>query len=320
MTKKRIFGSIGFLAILGALLVLTSFIFKTNSDVYNIVAVERKTNDIKQEKENTIDLAILGDSESYSAFIPHKMWKDAGITSYICGTSLQRLCDTFELIKEVYKKQSPQIVMIETNCLFRYAGSLEEENGVVDRAYSKVFPILKYHTRWKAYVDLENGSQSSKHSEKKLKGFKYRTGIEPYVKGPWMMPTKDKAELGGKVEEYIKKIKDYVEKQGGKLILVSVPSPTNWDMKKHNATVEVADKYDLDFYDLNTLAEEIGIDWAKDTKDAGNHLNFDGAIKTTDFFSKILVDKYKLSNHKDDPYYSDWEEGLINSQMEFHKK
>lgn len=319
MTKKKILGSIGFLLILAALLLGSSFLLKSDKDIDNVVAFERKQNDLNKEKENSIDVAFFGDSESYSAFIPLKMWNDEGFTSYICGTSLQRLCDSYALIQEVYSRQKPGVVVIETNCLFRTASSQKEESSNVDRLYAKIFPILKYHTRWKAYLDVEGGTGKDHDKERKMKGFKYRTGIEPYMKGPWMHKTSESEKLGNQVEEYLCKIKDYVTSKGGELLLVSVPSPTNWSTQKHNATSELADRLGLDFIDMNHDADEIGIDWSIDTKDGGNHLNFEGAFKLTEYFEKILISKYNLPNHKNDSYYSDWNEALKNSKINYDK-
>ena len=120
MNKKRnIFKIILFLLGLLILLVILSKVFipKNNTveaGIHNVTA-----NGILGEKSNTIDIIILGDSESFTAISPMKIWKDYGFTVYNGGVSSQYLYDTYSYLKKSLNNQSPKIVVLETNAIFR---------------------------------------------------------------------------------------------------------------------------------------------------------------------------------------------------------
>ncbi len=312
---KKIIRSAAFLAGLAVILAVTSVIMKPRNAVYNAVGVDNKTKDLKKEAEQSIDLFFFGDSESYSAFNPLQMFKEQGYTSYVCGTSLQRLCDTYALMEEFFSKQSPKVVVLETNCLFRFSGTHEDDSDAVMNAFSKVIPVLKYHDRWKTYIPLKVYTNKDEN-DSRFKGFRYRTACEPYTGGQWMHETEKVARMGENTEEYLKKIKKYTEEKGAALILVSVPSPDNWSYAKHNAVEKIAEEYGLEFLDMNLMQDEIDIDWTKETKDGGNHLNFAGAKKVSSYLGEYLSEKFSLPDHREEPAYDNWKKDVEDSGMD----
>ena len=92
-------------------------------------------------------------------------------------------------------------------------------------------------------------------------------------------------------------------------MLVSVNSPVNWNYAKHNGLTNLAKQKKIEYLDLN-LQEEIEIDWSKDTKDAGDHLNLTGAKKVTSFMGTYLKEKYNLSDYREEDGYVLWDEAL----------
>ena len=56
------------------------------------------------------------------------------------------------------------------------------------------------------------------------------------------------------------------------------------------------------------MTDEIGLNWLKDTRDKGTHLNVYGAKKVSKNIGKYLVDKYSLKDLRDDKELSElWE-------------
>ena len=60
------------------------------------------------------------------------------------------------------------------------------------------------------------------------------------------------------------------------------------------------------YMDLNLNVEELGINWDLDSRDGGDHLNYHGAVKITDYMGKYLNSLNVLPNHKNDPKYNSW--------------
>ena len=305
---KNIIGSVIFLAGLAGMLLLMSVILMPQDDVYNAVTVESKRKALLKEEENTIDVIVVGDSETYSAYSPLQMYKEHGVTSYICGTSAQRLCDTVSILETAFETQSPQLIVLETNCFYRYAGPTQSADYDVLNDAAKIFPVLKHHNRWKQYLGL--GGTSHHEMECIRKGFKLRTNTVPYKGGEWMKETEKRKAFSELVDEYLLQIYELCEKNGAELVLVTTPAPTNWTYAKHNAVSDWANERDLTYLDMNFCHEDMRINWTTDTRDGGNHLNYNGAKKVSAYFGKYLTKEFELTDHREDEKYLSWNEAL----------
>ena len=74
---------------------------------------------IFQEPDNSIDVLAIGDSNVYSGIFPLIWWEQDGFTGYTWGQASQRIPETYEYLKQIYKHQKPSIVLIDGNNLFR---------------------------------------------------------------------------------------------------------------------------------------------------------------------------------------------------------
>ena len=302
ITAKNIFHSTAFIVALATLLLITSVMVKPRSMSQGNVLDDPLIGGIMSEKENSIDVIFLGDSESYSAFIPLSIWNESGVSSYVCGSTLQKLCYSYKLLSTTFKHQSPKIVVLETDTIYsRFSGA-----NVITSKAQDAFCVFKYHDRWKSL--LPKGWQSSdiKERDERARGYLYSTAQNPASTDGYMAPS-DKAQTVPKeCLKYIEKIKALCEKNGAQLLLVSVPSTKNWSMEKHNGVDALARRLGMQFIDMNLLRDEIPIDWATDTRDKGDHLNYYGAAKVSAYMGRFLAEQGVFSDKRGDPEYGAW--------------
>ena len=300
---KNISRIILFIVGLAILLSAASLLLRPKDNSLAAGMPDPSANGILGEPENTIDLLILGDSESYSSFIPMQLWQEHGITSYCCGTSGQALYYSEEFLHKAFQKQSPKIVILETNALFRdfsFGSSLLYEAG-------RVFPVFTYHNRWKTLKSSDWSLNVNYTYIDNAKGYQLRCNATPADASNYMTPSDAYAPIPKRNRAYVERIKAFCDENGAQLMLVSTPSTVNWNMARHNSTQALADKLQIPFIDFNTMSDQVSINWSTDTRDQGDHLNYFGAKKVTAALGDYLSDNSLLPSHKDDPEYSDWD-------------
>ena len=257
---------------------------------------------VSAEKKNTIDVLVAGDRESYTSVSPMDLWDRAGIAAYDCGQPGQRIQETYYILKTAFRTQSPKLVLFETNTMFRDPGFLKNVQLSLTEPLAYHFPVIKYHNAWKALFDGPGGPKKS------YKGFEIRDKVVSYEGDEeYMKETKDKAQIPEVVRIYMEKIKRLCEKNGADLLLVSAPSPKNYNYKKHNSLEEYARENDLPYVDLNMKFRDIGIDWKQDSYDRGDHLNISGARKVTAYIGQYLADNYDLPDRRNDDGWREWD-------------
>lgn len=246
---------------------------------------------ILNEPEDSIDLLVLGDSESFTAVSPFRLWEKQRITSYVCGQSGQHIAEAYYMLKTALESQSPELVILETNEIFSFAGWVEESRLAAGEAKKYYFPVFLYHNRWKELCGVSEPLQIPADS-RPYKGFEIRTGVRPYGDGPYMKETEESIPVAAFTAYYLKEMQALCESKGSRFLLLSIPSPRNWCCEKHNGVKACAEELGIPFLDLNGHAGEIGLDWQTDSYDDGDHLNLSGAEKVTDYLGKYLKKHY----------------------------
>ena len=64
---------------------------------------------IQSERDDSIDVLVLGDSESYTTFSPMEIWQQDGISSFVCGQTGQEIEETYYMLKTALRTQKPKI-------------------------------------------------------------------------------------------------------------------------------------------------------------------------------------------------------------------
>ena len=105
---------LGFTAVLTALLIVVSCFIQPEriTDASWIDNRDRNALSVMNEPENSIDVLVLGDSESFTAISPYRLWQKQKITAYVCGQSGQQISEAYYLMKRAFQKQHPRLVIL----------------------------------------------------------------------------------------------------------------------------------------------------------------------------------------------------------------
>ena len=285
----------GFAAALAALLFVVYIFVQPEriTDASWIDNRDRNALSVLNEPENSIDVLVLGDSESFTSISPYRLWEKQKITSYVCGQTGQQISEAYYLMKRAFQKQRPDLVILETNELFTHANLVEELRMAVTETGKYYVPVFSYHNRWK---DLFFSPKTAVilPDEVSWRGFEIRKGCRPCERTD-CMEAGEPQPLVFSIRHYLKKIQSFCRKEGSQLLLLSVPSPKNWNAAKHQIVSEYAREEGIDFLDLNPLTQDLKIDWKTDSYDGGDHLNLSGAEKVTDYLGEYLKQRYHFS-------------------------
>ena len=269
------------------------------------------------------EVIFIGDCEVYANFSPLVMYEEQGIKSYIRGSSQQLIWQSYYILEETLKYETPKVVIFNVNSM-RYSEPVSEAYNRLTIDYMKwskqkfdiinasmteeeniwyyIFPILRYHSRYDELTS-EDFEYLFKRKDNTFNGFLVNKNIKPVESLPTKRPLGN-YQFADICYEYLDKITKLCKDNGIKLVLIKAPSLYPYWYDEYDKQIqEYAEKNDVDYYNLKNYVDEIGIDFSVDTYDAGLHLNLTGATKLSKFFAKILKENYNLTDYSGDPIY-----------------
>ncbi len=264
---------------------------------------------LANETPDSLQVINIGDSESYTTFSPIQAWEETGITSYDCGQPGQRLAETMTILKAVFRRQQPELVLLEAHDAFTKETMVDDLEMRFTELIGQLFPVVRYHSFWNA--DTYESAIVSNY-----KGFGIRTAVHPYDGKNYMSRKMKNVTVSTLSMRSLEEIRDYCEKRGAKLVLYSAPSPRNYNQARVDALTAAAAELGVDYIDLNSIADEIGINWSTDSLDDGDHLNLSGSEKTTRYLTKYLVDMCGLTGIENNPAQASWAEDAADYDKE----
>ena len=305
MKKCNIYKSVLFLLILGIFLRVVS-VASVHMDRNRKILYNHSATCLFYEPDNSIDVLAIGDSNTYSAVCPLLWWEEYGITGYSWGEPSQRIAETYEYLKNIYKKQNPAVVMIEAGNIFRDKTDADNLNSIVKANISSVFPVVTYHKS----LDPDRLPNLVTDGHSMTKGYYVRLEKRKAQRNKDSMNrTKEYQPLHPISRWELKRCINLCRKHGSNVILFSVPSCKGWSYKKHNTIEREAMENQVPYLDLN-LDFEDQMDWKEDSCDGGDHLNVEGAEKVTHYLGRYLCDHYSLADHRKEDGYDRWDRDL----------
>jgi len=317
---KGLFKSVLFFAILIGLLAVLSKVYKKKIYSDMDCVSYRYTNVVTAnlEKENSYDVLISGDSISYSGISPLDMWEQQGITGRLVSSPGQEIQETYGVIEEIFKKQSPKVVVIESNVIFKNGGYFGNSQRAVRETINECFPSIKYHNSiWKNVV------YKKKNNNKYYKGYemvKQKTQVKINVED-YMKKTDKAATINPVNKLYLNKIVNLCKEKGCKVCILTLPTrvrpsgSTASKYEEYNCLKKYTEEKDIEMINMNKMCldNEMTINWEeccgddiKKVSELGEHLNITGAKIASDALGKFLLQTYSLKDHRSEEAYKDW--------------
>lgn len=289
------------------------------------------------EGRNTVDVAVIGTSCTFSAIAPMLMWEDHGIPAYDFCTNVMLEESMRYALREVCSRQSPELVIIDIAPFMNahrakvfLEGDKSDKQAV--RCNTDGYKLSKNR------FDLINELITDKDDR-----LSYYLDLLYYHSNPapefsdwnWNRPSANKGYSNLQIEaiyddEYIEDsqresgytldkdelavldgLLDEVDRQGVRVLFIIQPY---WNVEGEDAawqrTYFLQDYIRERGYDVLNMHDhirEIGMKGSEDYSMDYNHYNIYGAIKITRFLGDHIADEYGLSDKRGTAGYEKWE-------------
>jgi len=268
------------------------------------------------------DIIFIGDCEVFANFSPITLWEEFGFTSFIRGTPQQLIWQSYYLLHDTLRFETPQMVVFNVLSMqynepqSRYynrltldgmrwgipkinaiRASLTEEEGWL----SYIFPFFRYKDRWRE-ISAEDFRYFFRNPRVSINGFMLRADTLPAAGWFPILPPRGNYQFGDKAYEYLTRLVTLTAYHGIELVLVKSPArfppwPDQWNQQ----IIDFAAIHHLRFINFLDYEDEIGLDFNYHTFNAGNHLNVFGAELLTYFFGGIIAGEFDLTDRRGDP-------------------
>ena len=293
------------------------------------------------EEEHDHDVVFIGDCEVYENFTPALLWEEYGINSYIRGSAQQLIWQSYYLLEETLKYETPDVIIFNILSMKYNVPQNEAYNRMTldgmkwskskvdsinasmmsdEKFLDYVFPILRYHTR---ITELERDDFKYFFQRDKVtfNGYYMRLDEKPAENVPKGRPLADYS-FGETAYEYLDKMTALCKEKGVQLVLIKAPSLypywyDQWEVQME----EYAAANDLVYINFLELIEECGLDFTTDTYDGGLHLNLSGAQKTTKWLGEYLTKELGMQSRRgEEPLETVWEQKLADYYTEIDRQ
>jgi hypothetical protein len=282
------------------------------------------------EPENSIDVLYVGSSPLLRGVSPMAMWNEHGFTGYVRASALQAPAVSYGLLAESLEYQSPELVVLLCDNIFNDYDYVEREgdlrrglDGMKMSKYkfdiirevtaaderqsllSYVFPLMRYHDRWKE-IDLVEDEPTPLMEHSFKKGNVYLRDIAPQVYPEnFMEPTGAEYAFDDSAKGYIEKSIALCKEKDIPVLLLHLPK-MSWSYEQSMMMQTFADTNGVAYLDLDRweYRSQLGLDPSVDYYDQG-HMNLTGVLKLSDWLGDWLDAQYDLPDHKEDAAISE---------------
>jgi len=343
LTKKQAGKTILFISIFLILVVMLTYMLRTNGDVKDRLC------GFYAEPKDSVDAVIIGSSPVFPCYSSPQIFGETGIVMYPMSTDLQRPVAQLYYAKEAISKQHPDLLIFEvrmytgnehdmTNNMANSRGATDNlkysknridlinamldeskiEGGISDsdkEPYTYYFDIFKYHSNWRSLSRPKQWLDALFSYPDPQKGFFITDDVAPMELTDWS-DVDESTPIPDPQDEYLTELLDYLNEEGQDALFILTPfDETKEQAEMFNYMQERIEESGFTYLDMNDHIDEIGFDPSTDFKDYGVHTNASGSEKVTSWFEQYLVDNYDLKDHRGESHYDSWQEAYEQWQV-----
>ena len=146
-----------------------------------------------------------------------------------CGTSMQTLKYSEELLHATFEKHSPKVVILETDRIYKSPILW----GWVSSQLIPTFSVLTYHNRWKTMDAKEVGAEPNYTHLCDFKGYTYSSAVVAASANNHMSATSKSQYINLVNRNYIKKMQKFIENLVMMKLKINLINP-QWDYLEVN--------------------------------------------------------------------------------------
>jgi len=239
------------------------------------------------------------------------------------------MCQAYYLLEDTLRREKPSAVVFNVFAMQTGGAPKEEYNRLNidgmrlsaskiasvkasalegESVLSYIFPIFRYHGRW-SDLNADDFIYFFNRDKVSVNGYMMRCDVKPVGVIPAGKRLPD-YRFGETNYEYLDKMTKLCKDNNIEFILMKAPVIfPHWYAEWDEQISEYAKANGLTYINCLDSAEDIGLDFAADTYNAGVNLNVYGAEKLSFYLGKILSD-YTADRRSDSKYSAVWEEKI----------
>ena len=323
-----------FMCILWQLFLNLTYLFR-NTNWYKLNIPIFRT-----EKENTIDVVLIGGSSVYEGWNPLQAYKEQGIISYNYSVASAPAATYIMAIQDIKETQSPRLFIIDVRkfCSIHWNTTMDGElRHIMDSqninikrlasieyyrrlndlsikdALSEYIDLIYYHSNTEALTNKLNWQLSDNRLESNQTDVYFENGFYAGTSHTFMeqyctqYPVSGRSVLQKAVKACYVDLLEYCQINKVPLLLIASPfAMTEDDAKELSCLEEIAREHDVPFFNMNKFYNDMRLDFHTDFVDT-QHLNIYGASKFTSFLADYLNKNYDLPDHRGEPLFEIWD-------------
>ena len=129
---KQLIKALSFMCVLLVLIVASSYMLAPKDNTAEGGIVNPNANGFFSEPKDSIDIAVVGNSDAYSGFSPLELWNEYGYTSYVSAEGHQTVAQSYSQLKKIMKCHSVKLIILETDGFFTRSKIVESTAKLVN--------------------------------------------------------------------------------------------------------------------------------------------------------------------------------------------